>query len=168
MTFKFKNETDRDRVLDMSPWAIHGHCLNLKVCQTNQYICAVNFGKMQIWVQVHGLGLDMLNNENANSIGKCLELENETEMQKCGYIMMKTEVGVDEPLTARFWWKNVKGIKRWATIKYERFSDFCYGCGSLRHTLQACNSKIVLSEVSNRLPIYGSWLTCARQMKQSD
>lgn len=37
----------------------------------------------------------------------------------------------------------------------------------LVHTSHACNSDIVLSEVNISLPMYGPWLTCARQMKQS-
>lgn len=41
-------------------------------------------------------------NQVANNIGKCLELENETEMQKHRYIRMTTKVGVDEPLIAGF------------------------------------------------------------------
>lgn len=38
MAFDFDKVADRDRVLDMSSWAIHGHCLNLKVCQPNQSV----------------------------------------------------------------------------------------------------------------------------------
>lgn len=80
---------------------------------------------------------------------------------------MKSAKQVCEPLLAEFWWTNAKGHERWATIKYERLSDFCYGCGSLEHTSRACNLDIVLSEVNNKLPMYGLWLTCARQRKQS-
>lgn len=63
---------------------IHGHCLNLKVCQPSQCISEVDFGIIQMCVHVHGLSLDMLNIDNAkhvaNSLGKCLDLENEMEM----------------------------------------------------------------------------------------
>lgn len=123
MTFDFENEKDKDRVLDMSPWTIHMHCLNLKVRQINRCVSEVEFDKMQIWVQVHGFSLDMLNNKNAsqlaNTIGKCLEMGKETKMQKCGYIRIKSEVGVEKPLTAGFSWTNAKGEEKWDTIKYE-------------------------------------------------
>lgn len=46
MAFDFENERDRDRVLDMSPWAIHDHCLNLKLCTTNQCTSEVDFRKI--------------------------------------------------------------------------------------------------------------------------
>lgn len=29
MVFDFDSIKDRDRILDMSPWAVHGHCLKL-------------------------------------------------------------------------------------------------------------------------------------------
>lgn len=90
----------------MSPWAIHAHCLNLKVCHPNQCVTEVDFGILQVWVHVHGLSLGMLNIDNAkhvaNSIGKCFELETETDMQSRGYIRMKTKVRVNEPLTPGF------------------------------------------------------------------
>lgn len=72
MAFDFDREADRDRVLDMSPWAIHGNCLNLKICKVNQNACEVDFGIIQMWVQVHGLSLDMLNSENASQIANSI------------------------------------------------------------------------------------------------
>lgn len=74
MAFDFANAGDHDRVLDMSPWAIHGHCLNLQVCEVNQHHSDVNFEELQVWVQIHGLSLDMLTKDNdvcvAGSLGK--------------------------------------------------------------------------------------------------
>lgn len=124
-----------------------------------------------MWVQIHDLSQDMLNivnaNQIANSIGPCLDLEEEKEMHKRGYIHFKTEVAISERLPAGFWWVNGRGYERWAHIKYERLSDFYYGCGLLGHTSLVCQSEIVCSEVNGRLPMYGPWLTCARQRRQS-
>lgn len=38
MAFEFEYEKERDRVLDMSLWSIHGHCLNLEICGANQCV----------------------------------------------------------------------------------------------------------------------------------
>lgn len=35
MTFEFHNERDRDQIMDLSPWSVQGHRLNLKVCKAN-------------------------------------------------------------------------------------------------------------------------------------
>lgn len=85
MSFDFENDVDRDRVLDMSHWAIHGHCLNLKLWLQNQSLDEAEFRKIQMWVQVHGLSGEMLNSDNASEIadriGKGLTIEKEKEMQ---------------------------------------------------------------------------------------
>lgn len=69
-----------------------------------------------MWVQVHGLSLQMLNAENANvvarTIGKCIDMDNEMEMQKRGYLRLKIEVNVDLPLHPGFWWTDDSGNER--------------------------------------------------------
>lgn len=64
MSFKFDNDNDRDCITDMSPWEVHDHCLNLKTCEVIQCLEDVDLSWIQIWVQVHGLNPDMLNNDN--------------------------------------------------------------------------------------------------------
>lgn len=50
------------------------------------------------------------------------------------FIRIKPELNVEGPLLAGFWWINSREEDKWAVIKYERLSDFCYGCGKLGHT----------------------------------
>lgn len=169
LSFEFENDADRERVVDMSPWAIHGHCLNLKSCNPNQSIDEVDFTKIQIWTQVHGLSAEMLNLENARQIvfriGTSLCIEDEKDMQERGYIRSKMEIDVNEPVCPGFWWTNERGREKWAQVKYERMSDVCFGCGRLGHNAQSCNLDIVTSEENYRLPMYGPWKSCPRQRK---
>lgn len=171
MAFDFDSDSDRDRILDMPPWAIHGHCLNLKLWLPNRSISEVEFGKIQMWVHVHGLSAEMMNSENARQIalkvGTFLAVDSEKEMKVRGYIRIKSELDVTTPVCPGFWWANDRGEENWAKIKYERLSDFCYGCGRLGHTAQGCNLEIVSSEENGRLPMYGSWTACPRQRKLS-
>lgn len=44
--------------------------------------------------------------------------------------MQKSAVRVQEPLIVGFLWTNAKGNERWATINYERLSDFVTGAGA--------------------------------------
>lgn len=85
MAFEFSSVKDMERIMDMSPWAIHGHCLNLRSCAANQCADDIDFSTMQCWVQVHGLNFDMMNDENASqiatNIGKCIEIEKDSDMQ---------------------------------------------------------------------------------------
>lgn len=113
MTFDFESESDRERVLDMSPWAIHDHCLNLKMCPSNRSIGEVEFDKIQMWVQVHGLSAELMNSDNARQIaskvGICLDVDSEKEMHSRGYIRIKAELRVNSPVCPGFWWVNDRG-----------------------------------------------------------
>lgn len=51
------------------------------------------------------------------------------------------------------------GREKWATIKYERLSDFYYGCGRLGHTSQHCGEEVVISELNPGFPCYDPWLS---------
>lgn len=75
-------------------------------------------------------------------------------MHSRGFIRMKAEVNVGEPFLSGFWWTNVKGNDKWATIKFERLSDFCYGCGKLGHTSLTYNEEIAISENDQTTPMY--------------
>lgn len=75
---------------------------------------------------------------------------------------MRVEVAVDKPLLPGFWWRNSQGLEKWATIKYERLSDFCYECGILGHTTLACKEDIKQSETNSIAPAYGPWLVGIR------
>lgn len=170
MAFDFQNTTDRDRILDMSPWAIHGNCLNLKMAPLNRSSAEIDFGRISIWCQVHGLSPEMLNVENAraiaSSIGSCLGMDKEDDMQTRGYLRLQIDIDVGTPLMPGFWWTNESGQDKWATIRYERLSDFCFGCGSLGHSALVCNKEIVSSELYPGKPMYGPWTACDRQRKQ--
>lgn len=171
MAFDFVCEEDRNRVMDLSPWAIHGNCLNLRISHQNHSLEEIDFRKMQIWAQVHGLSPEMLNMENAvniaSRIGKNLFIDNEKDMLDRGYMRMKLEIDVADPVSPGFWWTNDRGMDKWAHIRYERLADLCFGCGRLGHTTQTCDKDIVVSEENNKLPMYGPWTSCPRQRKHN-
>lgn len=59
--FEFDSVHDKDQVMDMAPWSVHGHSLCLKECERNTAIEEIKFNLMQVWIQVYGLNMDMLN-----------------------------------------------------------------------------------------------------------
>lgn len=75
------------------------------------------------------------------------------------YIHMKVEVNIELPVIAGFWWINSSGEEQWASIKYERLFEFCYGCRRLGHTSQVCREEVTISKVIYEHPMYGSWMT---------
>lgn len=65
-----------------------------------------------------------------------------------------------------FWWTNSHGEAQWATIKYERQSDFCYGYGRLGHTTQVFREEVTMFEDKPGHPMYGSWRTGRRKTQR--
>lgn len=57
-----------------------------------------------------------------------------------------------------FLWTSPSGQEKWATVRYERLSEFCFGCGRLGHTAQSCNEEIAVSERKPNFPKFGPWL----------
>lgn len=152
MAFDFTSSKDRDWVTEMSPWAVHEHCLNLQEADVTLRVSEIDFSNLPIWVQVHGISLEMLNSENASQIasmlGKCVEMERESYMQNRDYIRLNSEINVGSPLQAGLWWTNARGEEKWADFRYESLSDVCYTCGMLGHSSQACQAEAVVSEVN--------------------
>lgn len=167
MAFDFQNEADRAKVLDLSPWTIHGQCLNLKPCPTNKSLSGVDFGKLQVWVQVHGLSPQMINGENAEAIaglvGQFVGMDKEDDMQNRGYLRLKVGLDVEQPLKSGFWWTDDEGGDQWAKIGYERLTDYCFGCGCIGHNAQACHREIAMAEDDRSKPMYGPWISRSRQ-----
>lgn len=131
----------------------------------------VEFNKVIFWVQIHDLGYKKFSMSNARKIGdrigKCIEVESDEALRNRSYIRLKVEVEVDKPLMLRFWWTNSQGKEKWASIKYERLSDFCYGCGILGHTTQSCKEDVKQSETNPIAPAYGPWLIGLRPKPSS-
>lgn len=149
LMFHFESSRDRDQILELSIWTVHGHCLNLKLCHAYMSVDEVDFGRVQVWVQVHGLSLEMFNTQNAqsigDSIGKCLRVEEVHTMQQRTLIR----------------WVDSRGKEKWASIRYERLTDVCYGCGRIGHSSSSCTEQVRTNDL-NGSPIYGPWITGTR------
>lgn len=53
--FEFESSQDITVILDHRPWAIQGHCLNIRQWKTNDNVKDVDFNWIQFWIQIHGL-----------------------------------------------------------------------------------------------------------------
>lgn len=48
IAFDFESERDREQIMDMDPWSVQGHSLNLKECKANICIKEIDFHLMQM------------------------------------------------------------------------------------------------------------------------
>lgn len=103
----------------------------------------VNKTHLPLWVQAKGITLEELTPESAeligNEVGKILEAENPLT-HECfrGFLRVKVEIEASMPLKDGFWMPREDGDQSWVELKYERLSDFCFGCARLGHTVNAC------------------------------
>lgn len=126
---------------------------------------ALDFARLQVWVQVHGLSLDRFKAHNANnianSIGRCIRVEDSQIMYQRTYLRLLVDVDMTDPLMPGFKWIDAKGQEKWASVKFERLLDICYGCGRIGHTSKSCSDQVVMNELQDS-PLYGPWITGSR------
>lgn len=158
--FTFPSQQDKKRVLVNRPWNFKGFHMVLKEWLPGLSIHEVQLNTSVFWVQVHGLPLEMLTNQNAEHIGKVLG--NLIEVDKASifgvalrrYLRVKVEMNIEKPLPDGFDLERPGRIAKKILLKYERLSDFCYGCGLLGHIVQACPYHVEIPVQSK----YGPWM----------
>lgn len=105
--FEFENEDDRKLILGMSSWSVQGYCMCMKKWMSSIGLAQVDFKRVQFWVQVHNLILEIFSLENVQVIGDKLDYfiktEEDVENVHKTYIRMKVEVVVQNPLMVGFW-----------------------------------------------------------------
>ncbi|OMP08294.1 hypothetical protein COLO4_06602 [Corchorus olitorius] len=116
----FASQKFMEEVLANGPWSVMGCSLNLRKWEIGQVISDLDFSKIDFWIQVHNLPIEMLTFQNAEKIGAVigtlLYYEDPSWVLGCG----------------------VKKGKVRAEIRYEKLSDFCYACGRIGHIVRNC------------------------------
>ncbi|OMO61796.1 hypothetical protein CCACVL1_23233 [Corchorus capsularis] len=92
-----------------SPWNVMGFCLILKKWEVEKSISEIPFHKVQYWIQIHGLPLEMQNLNNikkiGSTIGSIIILEKPEWNQGKGRCYMRDRIEIDarKPLLPGFW-----------------------------------------------------------------
>ncbi|OMO82607.1 hypothetical protein COLO4_22912 [Corchorus olitorius] len=68
----FQSEDQMFRAMMESPWTVMGFCLILKRWEVEKSISEISFDKIQYWVQVHELPLEMQTLDNLKKIGSSI------------------------------------------------------------------------------------------------
>ncbi|KAE9458498.1 hypothetical protein C3L33_09599, partial [Rhododendron williamsianum] len=108
-----KKEDDLCRVISRGPWSVMGALLVLRKWDQKKSFSDLDFNFSPFWIQIHGLPLGFLNS-------------------KAGMVITKS---IGDPLKKGFFLRRVKEEDSWVRFKYERLSDFCYGCGMVGHAV---------------------------------
>lgn len=106
----------------------------------------LDFNFSLFWVQVHGLSLGFLNPKTgmviAESLGDVIAVEDPSEKGSItNFLQVRVWLDVSKPLKRGFFLQRPKEEDIWVHFKFERLSDFCYGCGLVSHTVNECKDK---------------------------
>lgn len=101
------------------------------------------FDKEAFWIQLHNLPLTCMNNEIrhqiSDTIGKILECDVDEKGNgwgKVSRVLIELDLQRTIPHGRTL---NVKGVKFWIPIIYEKLSRLCFHCGRIVHGLEGCD-----------------------------
>lgn len=98
----------------------------------------------------------------AESLGDIIAVEDPDGRGKpMKFIRVRVWIDISKPLKKGFFLKRAQNEDVWVNFKYERLSDYCYGCGRIGHTANECgDSKNVRDKkwAFNDLRAEVSWL----------
>ncbi|KAF7153435.1 hypothetical protein RHSIM_Rhsim01G0139400 [Rhododendron simsii] len=144
--FGFKNEDDLCRIISKGPWSVMGSLLILRKWDQSKAFSDLDFSFSPFWIQIHGLPLGFLNPkagmEIAKSLGEVIAVEEPGERGRlANFMRVRIWVDITKPLKKGFFLRRAKEEDIWIGFKYERLSDFCYGCGRVGHPVNECKEK---------------------------
>lgn len=70
---------------------------------------------------------------------------------------IKVKVDTTKPLLVGFWYTRRNESMGRLDVTYERFPEFCFGCGKIGHIKRVCKMEIVMSDLEEGGPMYGPW-----------
>ncbi|KAJ4851132.1 hypothetical protein Tsubulata_003208 [Turnera subulata] len=148
----FELEVDQQMVFLGAPWSIFNYHIIVRKWLPHLTWEQIDLSKTTFWIQVFGLPVDFLSEENAIAIGKSfaglVEIDSclDNIVGKESFIRLKVCVDVNLPLATGFFFKDERNICHWVRFKYEGLEEFCYLCGVMGHIATRCVERDTISE----------------------
>lgn len=111
-----------------------------------EHLSTRKFNVTTFWVQIHNVLFNFMTYAMAQHLGEVIgvveEIESDEKNEWIGSFMrIHIIIDVMKPLR---WGVRIKTIARqsiWSPIMYEKFPDFCFACGLVRHSIRECQGK---------------------------
>ncbi|XWS24810.1 hypothetical protein CRYUN_Cryun27aG0016800 [Craigia yunnanensis] len=131
----FRLEVLIQRVMEEGPWSVMGYTLIL-----------------ERWSE--GMSIEEGKNGHTDRSGG----SNDNCWMGRGFLRFRVGLTSNSPLLEGFWVPRRERNKVWASIKYEKLSDFCFACGKLWHFWKNCDKKGEMSSVVPHRQRFGAHL----------
>lgn len=161
---RFSDPADLERVIASGPWTYDKSLILFQCTEEGVPVTSMSFDQADLWVQIHGLPLHLLDSATAHQIGStigrvCQDSDEEDETGCGDLVRVRVTIDVHKPL-CRGRKIGLGGDREiLVSFKYEKLPNFCYWCGLItycdkdcslwlrhRHTLEASKQQ------------YGAWL----------
>ncbi|KAL3617220.1 hypothetical protein CASFOL_038967 [Castilleja foliolosa] len=162
MAFIFEDEKDMNKILNQS-WCFRDQQLILAKWPPDKALHEINLTKTLFWVQVSGLLVFYMNEENAKGIGDTLgtyvKADFNTPAHKWRkFLRFQVEMDINKPLLGAMG-LSVNGRPRiLMEIRYERLADFCFICGLIGHKNINCPDRKEGDNEATMSDKFGPWL----------
>lgn len=159
--FTFPSEEIIKNIMARSPWAVMNYIMSLQRWSPEVAVAEINFNKVPIWVQIHGLPFGAMTVINASKImklvGEIMEVEDPLVNGVLLRSFMRARINFDiqNPLPTGCWVPRKNHPKTWIMFRYEKLQGFCYSCGVIGHEQKDCGRPQVMTAICKEIPLYG-------------
>lgn len=163
--FTFPSEEATKRVMLKSPWSVMNYMLSLQQWDPDIAVTEVDFNKIPIWVQIHGLPFGAMTVINAGKImkivGDIMEVENPMVdgVLLRSFMRVRINFDIQKPLPTGCWVPRKNMPKSWIMFRYEKLQGFCYSCGVIGHEQKDCRKTPVMTAICKEIQLYGANLS---------
>ncbi|KAL0437442.1 UNVERIFIED_CONTAM: hypothetical protein Sradi_0452100 [Sesamum radiatum] len=163
LVFLLDSEEDRRRIWRQSPWSFRAHLVVSQPWLPEEALDEVNLTRFQIWAQVIGLPVILVNKKTAQSVGNmigkfiCTDLSTESHRWRRA-LRIRIELSIEDSLKDHVIFKAPENRDLVLELRYERLSDFCHVCGLVGHKLNSCPEKPQITSTDNHPFKFGPWI----------
>lgn len=145
---------------DRKAWLFESSLLSLKPFNGCTLATIMDVFREFFWLQMHDLPIACMNEEMGTFIGNTIGTVKECDVQNDGsgwdaVLRVLIELDIHKRIT-RGQTLNVKGIKTWAPLTYEKLLKNCFRCGRIIHGQGLCDGE--KASYNSSSGHFGPWL----------